>query len=285
MADLQSFLRAMVEAPEDDTPRLVYADWLEEFGDDADRDRAEFIRVQCELSGMRIDSPEHVSRSRSLRSRAFDLEQKYGKQWVAELKLPKNRHTYPWFRRGMVSRLWCTVRYFIQHAASFLDVTPIEVVCLRQGTLRNFRELGRKPIWSRVPGVEFLMDETSAEDITGFLGFVPLGGLRSLTLDKRTIVPSAPGWYSRNVALAQTIAQCGGLSGLRRLHLNHTGVGDEGALALARSPHLAGLEVLDLSNNAPSPEVEAELRERFGKRLCLGKPDWPNFTVGQLSSS
>src|SRR5436190_9976773 len=30
--------------PLDDTPRLVYADWLQEHGDD---ERAEFIRVQC----------------------------------------------------------------------------------------------------------------------------------------------------------------------------------------------------------------------------------------------
>src|SRR5688572_17928114 len=33
--------------PEDDTPRLVYADWLQENGDE---ERAEFIRVQCELA-------------------------------------------------------------------------------------------------------------------------------------------------------------------------------------------------------------------------------------------
>ncbi len=34
---------------EDMTPRLVYADWLEEHGEPAGRDRAEFIRVQMEL--------------------------------------------------------------------------------------------------------------------------------------------------------------------------------------------------------------------------------------------
>jgi uncharacterized protein (TIGR02996 family) len=41
-----AFLQAICAKPEDDTPRLVYADWLEEQGD---TDRAEFIRVQCEL--------------------------------------------------------------------------------------------------------------------------------------------------------------------------------------------------------------------------------------------
>ena len=47
------FLRAIIEHPEDDTPRLIYADWLEENGDP---DRAEFIRVQCELA--RLDDHE-----------------------------------------------------------------------------------------------------------------------------------------------------------------------------------------------------------------------------------
>jgi uncharacterized protein (TIGR02996 family) len=40
------FLRAILESPEDDAPRLVFADALEEEGDP----RGEFIRVQCELA-------------------------------------------------------------------------------------------------------------------------------------------------------------------------------------------------------------------------------------------
>lgn len=39
--------RAILADPDDDTPRLVYADWLQEEGDD---DRAEFIRVQCRIA-------------------------------------------------------------------------------------------------------------------------------------------------------------------------------------------------------------------------------------------
>ena len=40
-------LRSILLTPEDDLPRLVYADWLEEQGE---TERAEFIRVQCELA-------------------------------------------------------------------------------------------------------------------------------------------------------------------------------------------------------------------------------------------
>jgi uncharacterized protein (TIGR02996 family) len=42
MTDREALLRAIIENPADDAPRLVYADWLDEHGDP---DRAEFIRL------------------------------------------------------------------------------------------------------------------------------------------------------------------------------------------------------------------------------------------------
>ncbi len=37
----------ILERPEDDTPRLVLADWFE---DNGEPERTEFVRVQCEIS-------------------------------------------------------------------------------------------------------------------------------------------------------------------------------------------------------------------------------------------
>jgi uncharacterized protein (TIGR02996 family) len=46
--DQLALLRAVAAAPEDDTPKLVYADWLDEFGrSDADAARVEWIRTYC----------------------------------------------------------------------------------------------------------------------------------------------------------------------------------------------------------------------------------------------
>jgi uncharacterized protein (TIGR02996 family) len=45
--DRAAFLAAIIAAPKDDLPRLIYADWLDEHGEPA---RAEFIRVQCDLA-------------------------------------------------------------------------------------------------------------------------------------------------------------------------------------------------------------------------------------------
>jgi uncharacterized protein (TIGR02996 family) len=47
MDERKAFLAAITASPDDDTPRLVFADWLQEHGED---ERAEFIRVQCEIA-------------------------------------------------------------------------------------------------------------------------------------------------------------------------------------------------------------------------------------------
>ena len=48
----QAYLDAIAGSREDDTPHLVYADWLEERGDPA---RAEFIRLECRLAKLPPD--------------------------------------------------------------------------------------------------------------------------------------------------------------------------------------------------------------------------------------
>jgi uncharacterized protein (TIGR02996 family) len=53
-----AFLQAIREAPEDDAPRLVYADWL----DDQDRaERAELIRTQCALAALAEAGPRRAA--------------------------------------------------------------------------------------------------------------------------------------------------------------------------------------------------------------------------------
>jgi uncharacterized protein (TIGR02996 family) len=47
-------LQNILAHPEDDTPRVVFADWLEEHGAP---ERAEFIRLQCQLARMSEGDP------------------------------------------------------------------------------------------------------------------------------------------------------------------------------------------------------------------------------------
>jgi uncharacterized protein (TIGR02996 family) len=53
-----ALLSAILAAPDDDLPRLVFADWLEEYGTtDADVARVEFIRLGCKLKAKSRMSP------------------------------------------------------------------------------------------------------------------------------------------------------------------------------------------------------------------------------------
>src|SRR5262245_37192027 len=45
-SDGAALLRAIIDNPDEDTPRLVYADWLDEQGGESNAARAEFIRIQ-----------------------------------------------------------------------------------------------------------------------------------------------------------------------------------------------------------------------------------------------
>ncbi len=60
-ADHESFLRAIFDAPDDDTPRLVYADFLE---DNGELEQAEFIRVHIDMEKVRDSKPDTVEAAR-----------------------------------------------------------------------------------------------------------------------------------------------------------------------------------------------------------------------------
>jgi uncharacterized protein (TIGR02996 family) len=63
----EPFLRAILAAPDDEAPRLIYADWLEERGDL----RGEYLRLACALASLTEDDPRFdgfVIRLRELHS-------------------------------------------------------------------------------------------------------------------------------------------------------------------------------------------------------------------------
>jgi uncharacterized protein (TIGR02996 family) len=89
------FLEAIVHAPDDDVPRLVCADFLEETGD---LDRAAFIRLQIELARIPDDDPCWLP----LERRQDQLRLRHQREWVRPL-LP---FIEGWeFHRGFVEKV------------------------------------------------------------------------------------------------------------------------------------------------------------------------------------
>src|SRR5689334_524468 len=115
MVDANAFLEAIRKAPEDDTPRLVYADWLEEHGDDA---RAEFIRIQCTLAGLPADDPGRPA----LSDRERALLAAHRDSWVAALPAWARRECV--FRRGFVARVSATAVQWLKGGEAVVRQVP-----------------------------------------------------------------------------------------------------------------------------------------------------------------
>lgn len=69
MSERDALYRAVCSNPHDDTPRRLLADHLEEYGEP---ERAEFIRVQCELERFRTFEPSHRKEFNDLARQQLD---------------------------------------------------------------------------------------------------------------------------------------------------------------------------------------------------------------------
>lgn len=101
MPDHPAFLRTIAASHDDDAPRLVYADYLEEQGRDVDLARAEFIRIDIDWSRKAIENQTSI----------WPWWQdpdwiEWAQLWRSELpEFP--RLTYGGFVRGFVDTIMC----------------------------------------------------------------------------------------------------------------------------------------------------------------------------------
>src|SRR4051812_2369116 len=104
-AEDEVFLRDILAAPEDDAPRLHYADWLKANGDP---ERAEYIRLD-------IRYVRHSGASASTRSRLWrrlrELWDTHRAAWLEPLPLPMR--PFVSFVRGFPGRADCAIVEFL----------------------------------------------------------------------------------------------------------------------------------------------------------------------------
>jgi uncharacterized protein (TIGR02996 family) len=131
-----AFLKDILGNPADDTPRLVYADWLDEQGDEA---RAELIRAQCELAAWPCDcdtSEERVYHDEcrckeraALRGREVLLLAAHSDDWVAPLTealgWPLVKGGRFAFRRGFPAEVDLPCEEFLRHAGALFSLAPL----------------------------------------------------------------------------------------------------------------------------------------------------------------
>ncbi|MEO7731174.1 MAG: TIGR02996 domain-containing protein, partial [Kofleriaceae bacterium] len=115
--DEPSLRRAVLESPDDDGPRLVYADWLLEHGGL----RGEYIALQCKLETL----GDHDPAREELVRRADALLDRHGEDWFGVYHVPGTPHgrSVIELRRGFASSVRTSS---LREPLALLDHDPVE---------------------------------------------------------------------------------------------------------------------------------------------------------------
>ncbi|MBY0459916.1 MAG: TIGR02996 domain-containing protein [Gemmataceae bacterium] len=303
MTDGYALLRAIEEQPDEDTPRLAYADWLDEHAaTDADRAWAELIRVQCSLART-PPGPERgvlaVREARLLRTHAGE--------WAARLpaKLPRGAH----YGRGFPA-LHLSAAVFARHAAALAGFLPLDWVRISHAPkalaelagcpqlahvrclvldgngLRNHHlpVLLGSPHLTNVRMLNLNHNHVGTAGARALAGTTALPALRVLAVHDNPIKDAGltaltdAAWFGRLTGLHASLCGISGAGlirmaglpqagGLRDLDMGSVDGGDPVARAVLDSPHLKRLERLWLWLAGFGPDLRAELEARFGPNL------------------
>jgi len=243
----RAFLEAILAAPEQDAPRLVYADWLEERGDP----RGQFIRLQIAADRCARQSHER----HELEAQARALLDEYEEEWIGDILRNKARS---WFRRGFVEKIIVPAMYLQTYAGRIWDREPVVSVEIRE--LNNYASaIATLPELKYLRRLSFGIGSIDDEAILPLVERAQFGPLEVFTA-----------WHGKlGDESAIVIANSPMARRLRILDLSNNLIQSRGGQALARSPYLQHIQSIRLYRNRIGIEAAEELRARFGSRLTL----------------
>jgi uncharacterized protein (TIGR02996 family) len=225
MSDGDALLSAILAEPDEDTPRLAFADWLDEYGGEAERVRAEFIRVQIDLARV----PAGEGRPIDLLGREKKLLVSHRVAWLTPLQAEgeplRGGDAHGQFRRGFVEVVWMPAPWFILRAERLFACAPVRELRITRTTIREFAALVHSPYFGRLTAID-LSDPRLGDEMVK--------------------------------ALARRAAS------LTTLRLRGCGLTDVAAFWLADTDFAHPLAQLDVTFNPISVTGIAALRDRFG---------------------
>lgn len=241
-ADEQSFLTAILATPDDDTPRLVFADWLDERGTADDKARAALIRAQCQAEVL----PDGKERKR-LEREANALVRANQKNWLKAVR-PKKFGTDWRFRRGFLDSLSMSPTTFIKRGEELFRLAPTVRTVRFPYAANEVTELAASPFLARLVSVDLTRMCTCGycdigEELRDLFRSKHSQNLRYLNISRDRVDAEGIAALTRSA----------NLTSLTELDLSENPLGDAGVAALAKSKHLGNLRSLVLDNVALTP--------------------------------
>jgi uncharacterized protein (TIGR02996 family) len=191
MADIEPFIRAILDRPDDNAPRLVLADYLEEQGSA----QGEYIRLQCERAGLGPGDP----RREALFAREYELLRAHRADWLRPmLELLEPTRRYPGrvvqnveFRRGLVESIRIGAEAFAVHGPRLMAMAPARELCLVSDgpTSALLVELARLNCWSHVEVLNLRWRQWTAAVVRNYLAAAAMPRLRELGLHGPSVGP------------------------------------------------------------------------------------------------
>jgi uncharacterized protein (TIGR02996 family) len=246
-----AFLHDILDHPDDDSPRLIYADWLEEHGRPA---RADFIRVQCELARLPKDDP----RRPELEARERALLKWHEWAWAGSLLRLLSGTVSGWtFHRGFIEGVSLDAGMFLDPAQRFFHLTPLRHLAVSPGRNVTAQLARLPPVFARLRTLDLHGNSLGDDGARALASSANLSGLTGLTLSGNRI----------GNAGVQALAASTAFPRLAVLVLSGNDIENAGAQALAGSASLAGLASLEIDANPIGGEGREVLRARFGDRV------------------
>jgi uncharacterized protein (TIGR02996 family) len=289
VSDRAALASAILDNLDADTPRLVFADWLDEHDEGP---RAEFIRTQIEAARL----PKARTKSEP-EKRANALLRKHGKAWAAALGLPEYSGEYV---RGFLTNMGVDYGELLR-LAPMLAVEPFTLRLDLSGHLRDGSEV--TPAWmKKLAANPVLRTVTEMDSETGGFGAeltVPLfksKHLRNLwkftvfednigSKGVKAIAESPSPFVLRHLCLnsgigaeddtdeqpdtvkaVKVLASHPRFEALERLGLQFNSLGAKCAELLAASQTLSAKLVIGLAASRFDSQAEARLKKRFKVR-------------------
>lgn len=237
-----ALLAQVLQHPDDDGARLIYADWLDERRDP----RGQFIRLQIALARLPAAHPDRPDLVRQERQ----LTQQHLAAWSCGLIGIARRCT---FRRGFVEAVSLPATAFIAHGEALFAAAPIRKVHLTQVGPTADRLAACRQL-CRVKSLDLAANDLDVAMAVRMLRSPHLAGLEALGLSVNGLTDDVAG-----------VLADGAWPALRALDLSHNHL-----RAPAHLAQLAALDRLDLSHNSITEHGLAELLQALaGRKITM----------------